>query len=217
MPDESLGVERATWDLDPERRVTGHTTGQQHQDGVRGNGEWDLGASEHSARPGAKIRTLCQTRCKDHHRHGAELTNCAERAHVETGREQACESMMHMPNTRFGRNSCGATTKNFHATSQPIVDQHRTRAMGNDNIRLCAAPATWVAWSGGLIRRRPHDVMRKSIWGQPNCTRSESDQERNMGAKHWHYQRSPWQINQRCNSSTLSPELQELASRQHLP
>ena len=96
MPDEPLGIERASWDLDPDdspathhfwrrtqsntrgstkkadddeepcagvenatttRRVTGHTTGQQHQDGVRGNGEWGLEAREHSATPGAKITT----------------------------------------------------------------------------------------------------------------------------------------------------------------
>ena len=144
----------------------------------------------------------------------------------------------------------GASTQHCN----PTVDQHRTKAMGRDQRSIYPSHVGCFVWR--LIRRRPHDEMRRSMKGTTNCPRSESDQARNMGAKHWHHQRSPWAdqrwtyMSDSCRpflperntnihidarmgsieradtdrlaksaptSSTLSPELQELASRQHLP
>ena len=106
MPDELLGIERATWDLDPDDSPTTDHSWRCTQSNTPGStkkaddddepcGEfhnytesnWST-TSRQSGGIGGK-RTLCQTRCKDHHRHGAELrTNCAEGGDVETGREQ---------------------------------------------------------------------------------------------------------------------------------
>ena len=200
MPNEPLEIERATWGLDPDdspathhswrrtqsntrgstkkadddeepcagvenattaRRVTGHTTGQQHQDGERGNQEWGLGGK----------RTLCQTKCKDHHRHGVELrTKCAEGANVETGREQACQSMKQMPGTG-NRQQPGASTQHCN----PLWTNIEQGQWEEINIRSRAAPATWVAWSGELIRRRSHEEMRRSMKG---TTKLSAERER---------------------------------------
>ena len=126
------------------------------------------------------------------------------------------------------------------------------------NIRSSAAPATLVAWSGGLTRRRPHDVMRRSMKGTTKfSTERERPREKygcqtlassaiTMGrstvertcltvavnscqnaTQHEHSHRCQdgvrrmsrhTQTRQKCaTSSTLSPELQELALKQHLP
>ena len=127
------GVENAT----TTRRVTGHTTGQQHQDGVRGNGDWGLGGK----------RTLCQTRCKDHHRHGVELRTNAEGANVVTGRDQACEPMKQLPRTSYVRSPLWGNNRSFHAMLQPTMDQRRTRAMGRDQHEVQRRPSH----VGGLV------------------------------------------------------------------